>query len=396
MIPNQVSRGEANVNGQILGTNLNGATSVNLGDGLTVQSVVAVSSTQVDVQFSVAVGASAGARTISVTTSGGTATSSTSLTVSNNRAPVPRFSISPTSGAKNTTFVFDASDSTDAAAPATVRTYGWEFGDGQSARGRTVEHRYNAAGTFEVVLTVTDNSEAANSASAEIEVADGIAPVARYTVTPPSGDLGTPFTFNGSTSSDSDGTIDLFEWNFADGTKAQGEVVNHEFKQGGVFTVVLTVMDNDGLESAAQKDIRVEDFNEQEAIQDITDLIERFFRRFADLEHLPTEVIVEGWSESPACRGRDREIRIIDTQKLLVRKTDNELTKPVAVFIKPSHVDANANATARFQYTLNNGTKATGDALHEFTLIFEDGEWQICNFAVTPLDAPMNRLFPQD
>jgi PKD repeat protein len=393
MTPNQVSRGQLNVEGQITGTNLTGA-SVNLGDGITVQSVNASGSTQISVVFSVAPGASAGARTVTVTTPRGSASAAGALNVLSNRAPTPKISISPTSGAKNTTFVFDASTSTDSNLVSSIQTYHWEFGDGASANGRVQQHKYNAAGDYDVVLTVTDNTGASNEAATSLEVVDGIAPVARFNVTPEAGDQGTNFTFNGSGSSDSDGNIDIFRWNFDDGSSAQGEIVNHTYTKSGVFEVTLTVTDNDGIDSVAEKNVRVEAFNEEKAKADITNLIEKFFRRFANLEQYSAEVIVEGWSLDPACNGREREIRIIEEQQAALKSTDNELTKPVVVLVKPSHVDANANATAFFQYTFKNGTKGQGTALHEFSLIFEDGEWQICNFKVTEMSGSVGELFP--
>ena len=38
-----------------------------------------------------------------------------------------------------------------------VSAWSWDFGDGTTGTGRAVEHRYTAAGTFTVRLTVTDD-----------------------------------------------------------------------------------------------------------------------------------------------------------------------------------------------------------------------------------------------
>jgi PKD repeat protein len=394
MTPNQVSRGQLGVDGQINGTNLAGATSVNLGDGITVESLSAVSSVQINIKFSVNVGAAAGPRTVTVTTSNGTATAASALNVTNNHAPVPKINISPNKGAKNTNFIFDASDSTDANIPMTVRSYHWDFGDSKSDNGRVVEHKYNEAGTFTVVLTVTDNSGASNEATATLQVENGLAPTARYSVNPTAGDEGTPFVFNASASSDPDGTIKVYDWNFEDGTKAKGQIVTHKFIKSGVFGVTLTVTDNDGLESAIEKDIDVKAFDEQAAKDEIRELLERFFRRFANLEHYSAEAIVEGWSDSPGCRGREHEIEIIHNQQETIRSTDNEITKPIDVFIHDKHVSANATVIAHFEYTFKNGTSGSGTVEHFFTLIFEDGEWRVCNFTLGAANATLQKLFP--
>jgi len=43
-------------------------------------------------------------------------------------------------------------------------TYSWDFGDGSNGTGQTVTHVYNAAGTFNVTLTVNDGKKGATSA----------------------------------------------------------------------------------------------------------------------------------------------------------------------------------------------------------------------------------------
>ncbi|HSP05692.1 MAG TPA: PKD domain-containing protein, partial [Acidobacteriota bacterium] len=251
MTPNKVSRGQTHVDGTILGVNLGGVVSVNLGEGLTVEQFSSTSPSEITIKFSVSANTSAGARTISVTTSGGTATSSTALTVDSNRAPTAKFTVSPDSGAKNTVFTFDATQSSDP--EGSIATYKWDFGDGKSATGRIATHQFGKGGSFQVILTVTDHNKAASSAFKSVEVANGIAPVARFTITPESGNIDTVFHFDGSGSSDNDGTVVRFEWKFGDGGTATGAVVDHKFRESGLFNVKLTVTDNDGLGSLLDK-----------------------------------------------------------------------------------------------------------------------------------------------
>jgi PKD repeat protein len=54
-------------------------------------------------------------------------------------------------------------------------------------------------------------------------------------------------SFNGSGSSDSDGSIVDYSWDFADGFSASGAGVNHSYASEGTYGVTLTVTDNDGL-----------------------------------------------------------------------------------------------------------------------------------------------------
>ncbi len=60
------------------------------------------------------------------------------------------------------------------------------------------------------------------------------------------GDEGEEITFDASNSYDPDGTIVSYTWDFGDGTTATGKVVTHAYADNGVYTVTLTVKDNDG------------------------------------------------------------------------------------------------------------------------------------------------------
>jgi len=78
-----------------------------------------------------------------------------------NPPPTATFSYSPKSKMEDKYIVgtlewitFDASESTD---DGEVVAYNWNFGDGETASGKVVEYRYLYAGTYNVVLTVTDN-----------------------------------------------------------------------------------------------------------------------------------------------------------------------------------------------------------------------------------------------
>lgn len=71
-------------------------------------------------------------------------------------------------------------------------------------------------------------------------------PTARFSASPLSGDAPLEVSFDASPSSDNDGSLIAFDWDFGDGSTAFGTTTGHTFTAPGTFTVVLTVQDNLG------------------------------------------------------------------------------------------------------------------------------------------------------
>lgn len=63
---------------------------------------------------------------------------------------------------------FNAGNSTDT--DGVIVSYFWEFGDGATSTGVTTTHAYVATGTYDVILTVTDNNDATSSDSLIVTV----------------------------------------------------------------------------------------------------------------------------------------------------------------------------------------------------------------------------------
>jgi PKD repeat protein len=72
------------------------------------------------------------------------------------------------------------------------------------------------------------------------------APTASFTATPPSGQAPLTVAFNAAASSDPDGTIASYSWNFGDGGTGSGVAPTHNYTTVGTFTATLTVTDNSG------------------------------------------------------------------------------------------------------------------------------------------------------
>jgi len=136
-----------------------------------------------------------------------------------------------------------------------IVSYDWDFADGSTNTGKTASHTFTTATTqtYTVRLTVTDDDGAASVAYQSIEVlgtpvSGNNTPTARFTASPTYGNSPLTVQFNASSSTDADGTIALYSWNFGDGSTGSGKILSHTFIAAATsnFTVRLTVTDNQG------------------------------------------------------------------------------------------------------------------------------------------------------
>jgi PKD repeat protein len=94
-----------------------------------------------------------------------------------------------------------------------------------------------------VTLTVTDDGLLSCDAAAYAYINDY--PVADVGG-PYQGTVGEIITFDGTGSSDTDGDIVSWQWNFGDDHTGSGETTTHSYSSSGTYTVTLTVTDNNG------------------------------------------------------------------------------------------------------------------------------------------------------
>jgi len=71
-------------------------------------------------------------------------------------------------------------------------------------------------------------------------------PTAAMTATPATGVAPLSVTFDGSKSTDPDGSLASWSWSFGDGTLGTGQATTHLYTTAGTFAVSLTVTDNGG------------------------------------------------------------------------------------------------------------------------------------------------------
>jgi PKD repeat protein len=157
---------------------------------------------------------------------------------------------------ENVQFLDATLTSTSTDPDGNIATYDWDFGDG-SPHGTTatVAHSYASAGSWNVILTVTDDDGAPSTTSHMIATTD---PPANLPPTPSftSSSLGLTATFT-STSTDSDGTVVDWQWDFGDGTFGSGQSVQHLYLAPGTLNVKLTVKDDDGAEGSITQPVTI-------------------------------------------------------------------------------------------------------------------------------------------
>ncbi|KAA1422788.1 PKD domain-containing protein [Mumia zhuanghuii] len=146
--------------------------------------------------------------------------------------------------------------STSSDSDGTIASHAWTFGDGTTASGATATRTFEAAGTYTITLTVTDDDGATHQTSRQVTVAPpppNQPPTASFT-TPTDGLTVNP---NGSGSSDTDGTVQAYAWTFGDGGTATGVNPTHTYAAAGTYPVTLTVTDDDGATASLTKDVTV-------------------------------------------------------------------------------------------------------------------------------------------
>lgn len=149
----------------------------------------------------------------------------------------------------------------------TIQSYEWDFGDGttRTTQSDVETHEYSQDGSYTTTVTVTDDQGATDSASVSFTVSGtgsgsepNQGPTARISQSPNPATAGETFELSGAQSTDPDGQITGYTWEFSGGATKQGETITHTFNSAGQASVTLTVTDDRGATDTANHTITVE------------------------------------------------------------------------------------------------------------------------------------------
>jgi len=139
-----------------------------------------------------------------------------------------------------------AHDALNAMLIGAITGYAWNFGNGSTSASPNPSAIYNTPGVHTVPLTVSDNDGATALRSTTITVNPANqAPVPVISASPLPGASPLVANVNGANSSDPDGSIVSYTWNFGNGQTETGPLAQTTYAQG-TYALRLTVVDNRG------------------------------------------------------------------------------------------------------------------------------------------------------
>jgi len=176
------------------------------------------------------------------------------IEVENNTAPSVAFDITPNPAKVNETVTFTANASDD---DGYIAFYEWRVDDEVVGESDVITETFEFAGIYGIELTVTDNDDATATDIESLTVRRNQPPEAALTANRTTVDDGDAVRFNASNSTDDDGSVVLYEWDFdGDGVEdrtTEVPVVSHTYRTtpGVEWNASVTVVDdNDASDTA--------------------------------------------------------------------------------------------------------------------------------------------------
>jgi PKD repeat protein len=190
--------------------------------------------------------------TLTTTDSNGTSVVSTAtVSVSSQSTMMVSVTASPAVGVAPLAVNFAAS----AAGGSQPYAFSWDFGDGSTGSGATVQHVYQLPGTYTAVATATDPNGAVAQASTVLIVypapGGNQTGAIEVTISATNATGPAPLTTQFTASAANGQPPYTFDWNFGDGSEgASGQSVSHTYTASGEYTAILAVSDSAGNEAA--------------------------------------------------------------------------------------------------------------------------------------------------
>jgi len=122
-----------------------------------------------------------------------------------------------------------------------VKSFDWDFGDGNHSEEQNPVHQYNSTGSYQVRLTISDGNS-----TIQIDLPNPIVVTPEKVRAEFSSSLGSsenPLLIQFS--NQSKGNPDTFHWDFGDGTQSDEENPPHEYTQPGKYMVTFTASNNE-------------------------------------------------------------------------------------------------------------------------------------------------------
>ncbi|MEC8878027.1 MAG: PKD domain-containing protein, partial [Candidatus Thermoplasmatota archaeon] len=175
------------------------------------------------------------------------------LTIYVNAPPVPVIDAQTLELLAGESVSFDGSSSWDP--DGTIQFWLWNFDDGATSGDQLVEHVYVQPRSYNVSLKVYDNLNSIATTWVIITVIN-LEPQVDYAVTPVSANTTVSFTLEYN-SSDPDGSIVGWTWDFGDGNNSSEQNPQYRYLLPGDYSVTLTAQDNLGAQNSTTQVLAV-------------------------------------------------------------------------------------------------------------------------------------------
>ncbi|MCL9783476.1 PKD domain-containing protein [Vibrio sp. S4M6] len=172
--------------------------------------------------------------------------------------PVASASANPETGYRPLTVQFNGDLSSDPDGEDSSLTYFWDFSDdGASSTATNPQHTFENLGSYSVSLLVTD-ADGLTDTDTVIVTVNNNPPVADATASTYDGPAPLEVEFSSVNSSDVDGTISSYQWQFGDGSSSNQANPTHTYATEGSYEVTLMVTDDNGDTDSASLTINVD------------------------------------------------------------------------------------------------------------------------------------------